>query len=194
MLQSYVRGKGYVPYDQTQLSFVDEVKLTNAEGWKINVNYENTKSWSLCLPKFDTARVGMKENRYFLRTKYFRVLECINQLVDPVAHHIFTNRERLGVTKTEEEIKTMLTKDLFVARTLHCNVFMDADTHKQMDLTTLKSRFRVKCYVKPVVYIRNDQIYIDLEIARATIFTNIVRQNEVKSTKKPMGTVTLLSV
>lgn len=190
-LQVYVRGKGYVAYDPAKLFFIDEIKLTNAEGWKLNPQYDNTKSWSLCLPKFDTTHVGIKDNRYFLRTKYVRVIECLNQLTSPVANYIYTNREKFGVIQEECDIKTMLIKDLFVGRTLHSNVFMDADTGKQIDLSSLKSHFRVKCYVKPVIYIKhkvedgkvakNTQIYMDFEIARATVFTNIINKEETSA-------------
>lgn len=198
MLQAYVRGTGRVAYESTKLSFSDETKLTNADGWKLNLCYDNNKSWSLSLPKFDTARVSVKDKRYFLRTKYSRVLDSINELAGPVAQYIYANRERLGVTKSEDDIKKMLIKDLFVARTLHSNVFVDINTNKPMDLNTLKSRFRVKVYVKPVVYIRGEEIYIDLEIARATISTDLTKKSknneseevvastsEKKSTKKP---------
>jgi hypothetical protein len=180
MLQSqvYVRGKGYVNYDPTQLSFADEIKLTNAEGWKINLHYENINVWSLALPKFDTGFVSVKNNRYLLRTKYHRVIDCVNQLVEPVVQYICKNREKLGVTKTEEELRTMLTKTLFVSRTLHPNVFIDKETHQQVDLETLKSHFRVKCYAKPVLYIRDSDIYIDFETTRATIMKNTSNKKE----------------
>lgn len=177
-MQAYIRGKGRLPYDVTQLSFCDEMKLTNAEGWKLDLSYESNKSWSISLPKFETSRVSKKDNRFFLRTKFVRVVDSINMLVEPVAQYIYTNRERLGVTKTEEELKIILKKDLFVARTLHSNAFVDISTNKPIDLSTLKSRFRVKTYVKPVVYIRGETVYIDLEIARATISTDLTKKSE----------------
>jgi hypothetical protein len=186
----YVRGKGTVPYDPSQLSFVDEVKLTNSEGWKLNLQYENTKSWSVPLPKFDTNQVSVKDGRYFLRTKYNRVLDRVNQLAAPIAKHIYQNREKLGVTISEKEIETMLMKDLFVARTLHPNVFVDGETGKQMDLSTLKSRFKVKCYVRPVVYIRdNNHLYIDLETVRACLFKQVfVKREKVYQVKNVVVT------
>ncbi|CAN5626321.1 hypothetical protein BH23THE1_BH23THE1_33140 [soil metagenome] len=179
--QVYIRGKGRVPYDPTQLSFCDEVKLTNADGSKISLCYEKEKTWSFGLPKFDTNNVSVKDKRYFLRTKFFRVVDAVNQLTGPIAQYIHANGEKFKVSKSEEEIKKMLMKDLFVARTLHTNVFIDITTGKPMDLSTLKSRFRTKVYVKPVVYIRNDDIYIDFEIVRATISTDLTNRQKVSS-------------
>jgi hypothetical protein len=176
MFRTYIRGKGRVPFDPSLLTFLDATKLTNTDGWKLNTCYDDNKSWSLSLPQFETNHVATKNKRYFLRTKYSRVINAVNILIEPIANYIHTHREELGVTKSEEEIKVMLTKDSFVARTLHSNVFVDTNTNKEIDLDTLKSRFRVKLYVRPVVYIRDQEIYIDFEITRATIFTDLTKK------------------
>jgi hypothetical protein len=188
-MQAYIKDKGYVPFQTSQLSFVDEVRLTNTEGWKINLNYEDSKTWSLCIPKFDTTRVAVKDNRYFLRTKYFRALDCVNSLASTAANYIYKNRERFGVTYSEEEITNMLKKDLFVARTLHANAFYDSETGKNIDLDTVTSRFRVKCYIKPVVYVFPQKCYIDLEVSRATIFRMIEKKEDNKKVYKEKKTV-----
>lgn len=183
-MQAYIKEKKeYVSFDLSQLSFVDEVKLTNTEGWKINVNYDNNKTWSLCIPKFDTNRISVKDNRYFLRTKYFRALDCVNSLVPTVASYIYKNREKFGITQSEEEISNTLKKDLFVARTLHANAFYDSETGRYIDLNTITSRVRVKTYVKPVLYIQSpSKYYIDYEIIRTTVFKNIMN-NETNQNK-----------
>lgn len=177
MLHISIRGKGNVPCDLTQLSFCEGVKLTNTDGWKINIQYNDNKSYSLSIPKFDTDRVAVKGQRYLIRTRYSRVLKAINQLAKPVAHYVYENREKLGITKSEEEIENMLIKDIFVARTLHSNVFIDSSTNKAIELESIKSRFRVRCYVKPVIYIQGEKVYIDLEIVRSLISTDLSDNN-----------------
>lgn len=175
MLQIHVRGKGRSDFNQSELGFSEPEKLNKGEGWKINLPYGTDKIWSISLPPFDTKCIAKKDNRYYVRTKYRRIINLINQLVDPVAKYLHEHRTELGITKSLSELQTTLTRDIFVGRTLHTNVFYDRE-QLPVELDQLNPGISVKVSVKPVLYVRkNEDPYIDFEITRA-IVASITKQ------------------
>lgn len=179
MLQAYLRGKGCVQFDPSQISFLEPIQLTNTQGAKVGLEYESNRNWSLAMPKFNTKQIAMKNNRYFLRTKYRAVTEKANEIIPIIAEYVYLNGEKYGITQTKEEICQMLMKESFIARTLHSNVFIDFHTDKPLDVTQVQGPFQVKAYVKPVLYICQN-MYVDFEITWAKV--RVCSETEVGST------------
>ena len=175
MLQVYHRNKGRTDFDPKLLEFSEPYKLDKVTKIHLPV-YDQNRKWSLAMAPFGIKRISVKNERYFVKTKYRRVIDQINQLVPAVAKHLFDNREKYGITKTEEELQTLLKKDSFQCRTFYDRVFYDGDTRKPIDLKALNERgtsFKIMVSVKPTIYIADDgNIFIDLELMRATIYPN----------------------
>jgi hypothetical protein len=182
MLQVYVRGKGRCDFNPTELGFSEAEKLNKGNGWRVNLLYGPDKIWSICLPPFNTKSISKRGNRYFIRTKYRRVVDLINELVDPVAKYLDTHREELGVTKSLSELQTALKRDIFIGRTLHTSVFYNREK-QPVELDELTPGINVKVSVKPVVYIReNKDPYVDFEITRAIVTNKSERSEKVVHT------------
>lgn len=173
MLQIHVRGKGRGEFNPAELRFSEAEKLNKGKGWKINLHHGSDKIWSICLPPFDTKYISKKNDRYFIRTKYRRVVDLINKLADPIAKYLNSHREELGVTKSLSELQTALKRDIFVCHTLHKNVFYNRE-RQPVKLDELAPGINVKVSVKPVVYVReNEDPYVDFEITRAVVSNKI---------------------